>query len=242
MDVLVVSNCSGDKLYDNSPIGCEEIDTSNRKELLKQYPEFSAPAAKMYTGVEHPYVKSAVANLRELANVSWYIVSAGYGLLDETDEIVAYDCSLSNIETIQDRVERMGYDLRALTHDEARRVVAREKGIPSELRSALSSGYDLVFVVLSQPYMIAISEALEDLPDGVTTYAFASNGSKPYIGDSHWIPATEDIRAQLGTNWFQIRGELLCRLSERLNGSNTDRLMKELVSGDEQAAIRIISD
>lgn len=160
MNVLVVSNCSGDKLYDESPIGCQEIDSSSREALLNQYPEFSAPAAEMYTGVEHPYVKSAVANLRKLAEVSWKIVSAGYGLLDETEEIVAYDCTLSDIEAVQERVEWMGYDPSELTHDEARRVVAREKGIASELRIALSSGYDLVFMVLSQPYLIATSEAL----------------------------------------------------------------------------------
>lgn len=205
-DVLVVSNCSSEKLYEDSSIGCEEIDTTSQEELLERYPGFSAPASNMYTGVEHPYVKSAVANLRELSDVSWKIVSAGYGLLDETDEIMAYDCSTSNIRDVQDRAERMGYDLCERTQRETRQAVAREIGISSCLRKALGPKYDLVFLTLSTPYLIAISEELNDLPGRPNVFAIASNSAKPYVGEANWIPATDEVRAELGSNWHRLRG------------------------------------
>lgn len=132
MDVLVVSGCTGDKQLDDPPIGCEEIDSSNRKALLNQYPDYTASAKEMYTGHEHEVVSSAVSNMREHTEVTWKIISAGYGLLDEADEFVAYECTITDIGPVQERARRMGYAPDQFTHDETRRVVAREKCIPSE--------------------------------------------------------------------------------------------------------------
>jgi hypothetical protein len=89
MDVLVVSGCSGEKQFEESPIGCAEIDSAGNEELVREHPEYVAPAAEMYTGPEHGHVRKAVASLREHANVTWRIVSAGYGLLAEDGEIAA---------------------------------------------------------------------------------------------------------------------------------------------------------
>lgn len=217
MDVLVVSGCSGDKMYDDPPISCGEIDSETREGLLRRYPDQTASAKEMYTGQEHGVVTSAVSNLREYADVTWKIISAGYGLLDETDEVVAYECSFTEIGPVQKRAKRLGYDPNELTHVETRQVVAREKGIPSELRRTTESGYDIVFFVLSKPYLVGVAETLRLLPDEVTAFAFASKGSKDYLGRAHWVPATEEVRAELRTSWFRIRGELLMNVTENLS-------------------------
>jgi len=47
MDVLVVSGCSEEKYFEESPIGCAEIDSANREELVGEHPEFVTPTAQM---------------------------------------------------------------------------------------------------------------------------------------------------------------------------------------------------
>lgn len=227
MNVLVVSGCSGDKQYDDPPIGCAEIDSSVRDELLRRYPDQTASAREMYTGQEHGVVTSAVESLREYADVTWKIISAGYGLVDETDEIVAYECSFTDIGPVQERAKRLGHDPDELTHDETRQFVAKEKRIPSELRRTIESGYDIAFVVLSKPYLVGVAETLRQLPNSVTAFAFASKGSKDYLGRAHWVPATEDVRAELGTSWFRVRGELLRNVTREIGPDSLSKLANQ---------------
>jgi len=232
MDILVVSGCSESKLFDDAPIGCGEIDSASRVDLVKEYPDYVACASEMYTGEEHGYVRPAVENLRKHADASWQIVSAGYGLLDKDDKIVAYDCTLRDIESVMERAKHMGQNPEDLTHDEARRIVGQNTNMAKDLREALADGYDLVFIVLSEPYYVAVSEALEDIPAGVTVAAFASKGSTKYIGDAYWAPATGDVRTELGSNNFRLRGELL-----KITSENVDKLDLVRISHEPEALV-----
>jgi len=226
MDILVISGCSGDKQFDEAPIGCEELDSTSRNDLLETYPDYVAPAAEMYTGDEHGRVRQAVANLRAHADVTWRIVSAGYGLIAESERIVAYDCTLRDIDSVRDRAKRMGHDPSTLTIDETRRAVGRELNLPADLKVGLAEGYDLVFVTLSEPYLVATGDAFTELPDGTSVFVFASKGSRSYVGDAYWVPATEDVRASLGTTWFELRGELLWKLSENVDATELSEIAK----------------
>jgi hypothetical protein len=232
MDILVISGCSGDKEFDEAPIGCEELDSTSREDLLETYPDYVAPAAKMYTGAEHECVRQAVANLRSYADVTWRIVSAGYGVVAENERIVTYDCTLSGIDAVRDRAKRMGHDPSALTIDETRQAVGRELNLSADLKGELAEGYDLVFVTLSEPYLSATAGTFAELPEETTVFVFASKGSKSYVGDAYWVPATEDVRAALGTTWFKLRGELLWKLSENVDAAKLARIAKnpEVVS------------
>jgi hypothetical protein len=226
MDILVVSGCSGSKLFDDAPIGCGVIDSASRADLVKEYPDYVARASEMYTGEEHGYVRCAVENLRKHADVSWQVVSAGYGLLDEDDEIAAYNCTLRDIESVMERAKQAGHDPEELTHDAARRVVARETNMVEDLGEAFDDGYDLVFIAISGPYYAAVSEALENIPAETTVIAFASTGSKKYLEDAYWAPATGEVRARLGSNNFRLRGELLEIASENSNRSDLTELVQ----------------
>lgn len=230
MDVLVISGCSGDKQFDEAPIGCDELDSTSRNDVLETYPDYVAPAAEMYTGDEHQRVQQAVANLRAHADVTWRIVSAGYGLIAENERIVAYDCTLSDIDSVRDRAKRMGHDPSALTIDETRQAVGRELNLPADLKAGLTEGYDLVFVTLSEPYLVATGDAFTELPDGTSVFVFASKGSRSYVGDAYWVPATEDVRASLRTTWFELRGELLWTLSESVDTTALAQLRETPVS------------
>lgn len=82
-----------------------------------------------------------------------------------------------------------------------------------------------MFIVLSKPYLVGVAETLRQLPEGVTAFAFASKGSKDYLGRAHWVPATEEVRAELGTSWFRIRVEFLLNVTETLSTDGLSTLV-----------------
>ena len=223
MDILILSPCSKSKHYD-PVLDCEGVDLHSREELVQKHPEQSTTAAEMYTGREHQQVKNAVSSLSEIANIDWYIISAGFGLLHEETRIPSYECTFNNIESVRTRAERAGHDIDQLTNDETIQAVGRKKGIPQEFSQVLSEGRDLLFVVLSEPYLVSVTETLSKIPDSTTAVAFASNGSKQYIGDCQWVPATETERQALGTTMIQLRGKLLRRFA----ASTTDEELRSI--------------
>ena len=217
MDILVLSPCSKDKRYD-PVLDCEDVDEHSRERLVQEHSECTTTAADMYTGREHKHTEEAVTHLRETADVDWYIISAGFGLLRDRTEIPSYECGFSDIESVRTRAKRTGYDIGDLTNDETIQAVGREKGIPQAFSDVLSREYDLLFVVLSEPYLLSVADALAEIPEQTTAFAFASNGSRQYVGDCTWIPATETERKALETTWMALRGKQFRELA-----SSTDR-------------------
>jgi hypothetical protein len=217
MDVLVLSPCSKDKRYEPA-LDCETVDEHLREELVQSHREYTTPAADMYTGREHKYVEEAVTHLREVVDVDWYIISAGFGLLRDETEIPSYECGFSDMESVRTRAKRAGYDIDDLTNDETIQAVGREKGIPQAFSNVLNREYDLLFIVLSEPYLLSVADALTEIPEQTTAFAFASNRSRQYVGDCTWIPATETERQALETTWMALRGQQFRELA-----SSTDR-------------------
>ncbi|MFC4550813.1 MULTISPECIES: hypothetical protein [Halorussus] len=217
-DVLVVSPCSGSKRYD-AVADCRRVDEKSRETLVEEFPESVASAAEMYTGREHGHIQSAVERLSEVATVDWRIISAGFGVLSSSTEIPSYECTFNEIEQVRERAERFGLDVKEMTNKELVAAVSREKNIPQDLRQIFAEGYDLVFVALGTKYLIASQEALTSLPEETAAFAFASNGSKDFIGDCYWIPATEAERSRYETTWLELRGRELLTLAERVEDS-----------------------
>ncbi len=223
MDVLVLSPCSKDKQYD-PVLDCEDVDEHPREELVQAHCEYTTTAANMYTGREHKHVEEAVTHLREVADVDWYIISAGFGLLRDKTEIPSYECGFSDIESVRTRAKRAGYDTDDLTNDETIQAVGREKEIPQAFSDVLNREYDLLFVVLSEPYLLSVADALTEIPEQTTAFAFASNGSQQYVGDCTWIPATEVERQALETTWMALRGKQFRELASSADRRGLEQL------------------
>lgn len=223
MDILVLSPCSKDKRYD-PVLDCEDVDEHSREELVQEHREYTTTAADMYTGREHQHVKTAVNHLREIADVDWYIISAGFGLLRDETEIPSYECGFSDIDSVRTRATRAGYDIDTLTNNETIQAVGREKGIPQEFSTVLGRDYDLLFVVLSEPYLLSVADALTEIPEQTTAFAFASNGSRQYVGDCTWIPATEAERQALETTWMALRGKQFHKLASSADRRELEQL------------------
>lgn len=215
MNVLVISPCSGSKRYD--PIAdYKRVDEDSRETLIEKFPDSVASAAKMYTGREHKHIQSVVDQLSEVATIDWCIISAGFGVLDSEAKIPSYECTFSEIDQVRKRAERFRLNIEKMTNNELVAAISRKKNIPQDLRQILAKGYDLVFVALGTKYLIAAQEALTSVPGETTTFAFASKGSKEFIGDCYWIPATESERSHLGTTWLELRGRELLTLAENI--------------------------
>jgi hypothetical protein len=232
MDILVLSPCSKDKRYD-PVLDCEDVDEHPREELVQEHSEYTTTAAEMYTGREHKHVEEAVNHLRDVADIDWYIISAGFGLLRDKTEIPSYECGFSDIESVRKRAKRAGYDINDLTNDETIEAVGREKGIPQAFSDVLSREYELLFVVLSEPYLLSVADALTEIPEQTTAFAFASNGSKQFVGDCIWIPATETERQALETTWMALRGKQFSTLAANIakEGLNDIRDSGEIEHG-----------
>lgn len=71
MVVLVVSDCSGEKQFPETPNSCAELVSANRKELVVEYAEFALPSSQMYTRPEHSHVREVMRDIRDHSTVSW---------------------------------------------------------------------------------------------------------------------------------------------------------------------------
>lgn len=120
----------------------------------------------------------------------------------------------------------MNLDVDTMTNNELVAAVGREKNIPQDLRQILAKGYDLVFVALGTKYLIAVQDALTLIPEETTAFAFASKGSKEFIGDCYWIPATEAERSDFDTTWLELRGRELLTLTKNLESAERVERMK----------------
>jgi len=225
--VFVLSACSGDKFIQKPEIDCEDIDETSRPTLLERYPDASTSAESLYTGDEHEHVKTAVAQLEEVADVEWRIISAGFGLVRPDTELPAYECTFRDDDSVRRRTERLGYDPNGLTKAERIEAVAGELGIPTGIEQTLTTGYDVMFVALGQDYLIATGSALSSIPDQTRAFAFAPKGSRDQIGSCQWVPSTETERDALNTLWTKVKG---CQLRNVANSITSTEDLLELRS------------
>jgi hypothetical protein len=113
-------------------------DVGRRKKAEARLCDYRLTAAEMYTGSGYRYVREAISLLRESGRcVSHFILSAGYGLLRETDCIVPYNVTFSG--TTRQKIQARSEQLRI-----------RERLI------AIAQDYDHMIVILGREYLVAI--------------------------------------------------------------------------------------
>ena len=141
--LLVVSACTAKKacgdLDKDAQLTAEDLDNPiRRKDGEKRLAGYRLPAAEMYTGTGHVLARRAVQSLRKHGyDVSHFILSAGYGLLDEAELIVPYNVTFSG----------------------ASKTWIRERGQHLRLRErfiAVAKGHDRTILVLGREYLEAI--------------------------------------------------------------------------------------
>jgi len=131
--IAIISACSAGKarsdLNPNAYLSADELDDPlQRVHGERRLANYMLPAAEMYTGQGHRYVRSSVALLRTHGfPVMHYILSAGYGLLHEQTLIAPYDVTFSGKSatwiTARGRQLGIAQQLQELAHEKERLLI-----------------------------------------------------------------------------------------------------------------------
>ena len=183
--LLIVSACSANKncgdLDKGSLLTEHDLDDPVRRAVAElRLKSYSLPAAQMYMGLGHEFVREAITMLRDHGYfVSHFILSAGYGFLNENDVIVPYNVTFAkkSKKWIRERGQRLGLSDRLV---------------------AIAKECDRAILILGREYLEAIGLPLpaEKLP---RTIAYVAPSFVGRIGKGlETIPVGETERRELG--------------------------------------------
>ena len=142
--ILVINSCGKAKsvVHHNQPT-CKDLKTQDqRNAVINNFSKFLTPAKDLYIGPQARAVKQAIFLLQKLHDVDYYIISAGFGLVEANKPLPPYECSFSGLSK--------------------KEIIARSKelNIPQTLLSLLSSShrYDFIFLTLGKDYLTALGD------------------------------------------------------------------------------------
>lgn len=164
--VLIVTSCTGDKRF--KPSHQLQLQDFKSKELLEkrsdELKDYICPAVELYKGVQHIRLMEGVKLLRKTLisySIDVFILSAGYGLIPETAMIAPYEVTFNTMKGHE--VDEWSSFLNI--HQDFENIIAN---------------YDLVFVLLGDNYLRAVSFPVKTLKN--QTFIFLSSyGSVKYI-------------------------------------------------------------
>jgi len=119
---------------------CTDLASPNEIKEWQQRPGFRV--RELYTGNQNRELVKGVDLLRQIpqVRVTFHIISAGFGLVEENDTLPSYDCTFSGMKKNEIR-ER-----------------AILLGIPSDFKELLASNFDLIYLALGVDYFLALGE------------------------------------------------------------------------------------
>ncbi|MBK5114049.1 MAG: hypothetical protein KGD59_13705 [Candidatus Heimdallarchaeota archaeon] len=215
MKILVFASCSKRKSisYPTEPI-CKEIIMKGMKDsFVERFPE-KRTARDLYRGSLNISINSAVNQLRDFFDVSYYIVSAGFGIVEENEFVPPYNCAFS-LMTKEEIIERARV---LMIPDDFQEIVDKEKP-------------DLMYLALGKTYLLALGEWDRDLP--CKTIAFTESVSKEVITlPADHIAVQEAIHLGLGPIHGVVgyKGDLLLLTTRFVkNQRNPEKALLELL-------------
>jgi len=184
----VVGSC-GKKKLNQSTISPTCKDLASLDDIKAWRQKSSYPTIKvrdLYTGYQNQELVKGVDLLRQIekTEVKLYIISAGFGFVEEKDTLPTYDCSFSGMKKsqIQERAEWLE--------------------IPSNFEELLVTGFDLVYLALGEKYFLTLGDE------------WKSGGNTTIIGFNRnlcekemlCIPSAHDIVSSFSRNGHKIHG------------------------------------
>ncbi|WP_156518832.1 tRNA-guanine transglycosylase DpdA [Phormidesmis priestleyi] len=159
--VLIITSCTGEKRFkpENQLTQEDFKPTARLHKREKQLAEFMSPAGEMYTGMQHTQLMDGVQNLRKALEqlvIDVAIVSAGYGLILESQKIAPYEVTFNTMK---------GHEI-----DEWAKRLKIHRSVEQIIPE-----YDLIFVLLGEKYLRAISLPITLYED--QTWIFLAPGS-----------------------------------------------------------------
>ena len=147
MRILIITSCTGEKAVSHE----EEPNLEDFQEgpqhiakLEKKLAELMTPARDLYTGQQHVRLMRGIEALKvaresdnSLPQIDLYILSAGYGLIRGSKNILPYEATFAGMKKTE------------------LREWADTLKVPSDIRRVLSKDYDLALILLGDNYLAA---------------------------------------------------------------------------------------
>lgn len=120
---------------------CSDLITKESRDNQKLlFKDKLTPAGILYTGQQALAISKAVNLLKENHSVDYFIISAGFGFVHESDVLPPYECSFSNLK--KSHIKEMSKNL----------------GIIPEIKNKINEKYDLIYLALGNDYFTAIGD------------------------------------------------------------------------------------
>ena len=200
MKILVITSCTSRKKY-KTVNQLQPEDFLSAERLAARSAELKScetSATDMYTGQQHRHLKAGLEQFRtsyKEAVVDLHIISAGYGLLNESDIIVPYNVTFTGLKP--------------------KELLARSNSLQLHERvETLITDYDLVLFLLGAEYVQALQLQFE-VPDTVTQIFLIGTGARKLIPDlpnTHFVPAGTPLSRKLHTTNTTLKGLVFERL------------------------------
>ena len=186
--ILVVGSCGKKKLGQStaSPT-CDDLASIVEINEWRKKSGYTATKVRdLYTGNQSRELVKGVDLLQTIENteVKFYIISAGFGLVKETDILPPYDCSFSGMRKSQIK---------------ERAILLK---ISTDFEDLMASGFDLVYLALGKNYFQALGE---DWKNKCNTMVIGFNRS---FSEERMlcIPSAHEIVSTFSHNDHKIHG------------------------------------
>ena len=218
LKTLVITSCTGEKKYhpDNQLLQKDftSVDLNTREEELKEY---ACKASEMYTGMQHLRLMEGINALRQKFGkgiLDLYVVSAGYGLINEDKEIVPYEVTFNTMN--------------ASGINEWSKQIKIHQSLDQIINE-----YDLVFFLLGDKYLRAVDLPLNATKENQKLLVFASGTSKkmvPNVAPYYFIEVGQEDAKSFSYGLVGLKGFLFKLLSQDIISS--DGKLLEQIYGD----------
>ena len=140
--ILIINSCSKSKAisHPNQPT-CNELVTKEQRENQKiKFKDILTQAGSLYTGQQALSIKRSVELLKLQHKVDYFIISAGFGFVKETETLPPYECSFSNLQKQQ--IQTMSQNLEII----------------KSLKEKIFGFYDLIYLALGKDYIRTLGD------------------------------------------------------------------------------------
>jgi hypothetical protein len=202
--IRIVTSCTGEKRHSpENQLALEDFqrggdDLARREEELSS---FASAAGELYTGQQHLRLMAGVAAYRQSGGeIDLRVLSAGYGLVEESRVIVPYEATFIGMAS------------------KAVREWGERIGAPAAVREALAQPCELQLVLLGDGYLSAC--ALDDkVRLGGPTIVFCGKGARrklPTIAGLLPVVLTNAHAKRFSCGLVGLKGEVAKRLLSQI--------------------------
>jgi hypothetical protein len=197
MRILIVDQCSSAKKTSerNEPLDRETIDSTSCAELVSKEGVESYRAEELYQGRQQKRITEAKQILERASDdVGQVFISAGFGVVDGSDELPLYDVTFADMNSteIDERAEKLG--------------------IQEDLHDIIVGGeYDIIFFALGSDYYRSaeLDKILPDVSEETYVVFFNREDFEEEYNNGLSIPARTSQAKAYGTIVVALKGEYL---------------------------------